>query len=88
MLQQLDAMPDHAQMVGLAFAVDGNIVTVDRFATPALFAKLETELVGSYIASDDGVPHEGHSIAPGDLRKFAERNLATTTDASTEILHR
>jgi len=88
LVQQLDAMPDHAQMVGLAFAVDGNIVAVDRFASPALFAKLETELVGSYIASDDGVPHEGHSIAPGDLRKFAERNLATTTDASSETLHR
>jgi hypothetical protein len=87
-VQELDAMPEHAQMVGLAFAVDGNIVAIDRFAAPALFAKLETELVGSYVASDDGVPHEGHSIAPGDLRKFAERNLPTTTDASTEILHR
>jgi hypothetical protein len=88
MTHQLDAMPDHDRMVGLALAVDGNIVAIDQFASPALFAKLETELVGSYVASDDGVPHEGHSIVPADLRKFAERNLATTTDASTEILHR
>src|ERR1044071_6241351 len=40
---------DRSRMVGYAVALNGSVATVDVFASPALFKKLETKLVRSYL---------------------------------------
>ena len=40
---------DRSRMVGYAVALNGSIATVDVFGSPALFKKLETKLVRSYL---------------------------------------
>ncbi|HEX3766209.1 MAG TPA: DUF6569 family protein [Kofleriaceae bacterium] len=40
---------DRSRMVGFAVALDGAVATVDMFGSPALFGKLETKLVRSYL---------------------------------------
>lgn len=82
--QQLAALPDRANLVGLAVAIDGKVVAIDRFASPQLYQDMESELLGSYAASDDGPPHEGnHTLSPDDVRALAgNQQQATTTDAS------
>lgn len=40
---------DRIRMVGYAVALNGSIATVDVFGSPALFKKLETKLVRSYL---------------------------------------
>lgn len=82
---QLAQVPDRERMVGLAVAIDGKLVAFERFASPALYQQLERELVGAYVASDSGPPHEGRALLPEDVRRFALAT-ATTTDASTIIL--
>ena len=78
----------HARIVGLAQVVDGEVVAIDRFATPELFAGLESELLGSYIASDDGAPHEGRTFLPRDVRALAASPDARRTAASFSVLLR
>jgi hypothetical protein len=81
--QQLQALPEHASVVGLAVAIDGKVVAIDRFASPDLYEQLEGELVGSYVASDGGPPHEGRTLVPDDIRALAGTStLVTTTEAS------
>src|SRR4051812_42538646 len=40
---------DRSRMVGYAVAINGSVATVDVFGSPALFKKLETKLVRSYL---------------------------------------
>ncbi|HEX8108003.1 MAG TPA: DUF6569 family protein [Kofleriaceae bacterium] len=40
---------DRGRMVGYAVALNGSVATVDVFGSPALFKKLETKLVRSYL---------------------------------------
>jgi hypothetical protein len=40
---------DRSRMVGYAVALNGSLATVDVFGSPALFKKLETKLVRSYL---------------------------------------
>jgi len=40
---------DRTRMVGYAVAINGSVATVDVFGSPALFKKLETKLVRSYL---------------------------------------
>jgi hypothetical protein len=85
--QQLLAQLGDERVVGLALAYDGEMIAIDRFATPALFRAHATELVGSYIAGDDGSHHEGKAITPADVRRFdTEEALAKSTGVSTETL--
>lgn len=86
LIAQLAQTQDRQLMVGLAVAVDGKLVAFDRFASPALYGELERELVGSYVASDGGPPHEGHSLIPSDVRAFASLPAAVSTDASFVVL--
>ena len=82
-IRQLGALPERGRMVGLAVAIDGQVVSIDRFASPELYQALEGELVGSYVASDGGPPHEGRTLVPDDVRALAAKTDAvTTTDAS------
>ncbi len=81
--QQLADQPDRDRMVGLAVAIDGRIVAIDRFASPELYQQLERELLGAYVSSDSGPPHEGHTLVPADVRVLATTPGAImTTDAS------
>ncbi len=83
LVQQLTALPERDRIVGLAVAIDGHMVAIDRFASPELYQALEGELVGSYVASDGGPPHEGHTLVPDDLRTLASSpTLVTQTEAS------
>lgn len=45
----LAKLPQNAHLVGFAVAVNGKVATVDVFESPALFKKLQTKLVRSYI---------------------------------------
>ena len=88
-MTQLAALPDHERLVGLVQVVDGAIVSIDRFATPELFVALESELIGSYLASDGGPPHEGHTLLPGDVRGFMSDSWSashTTKTAASTIM--
>jgi len=83
LIRQLAALPERDRMVGLAVAIDGQVVAIDRFSSPDLYQALEGELVGSYVASDGGPPHEGRTLVPDDVRALAAKTDAvTTTDAS------
>ena len=85
--QQLVAQLGDDKLVGLAAAYDGELIALDRFATPALFRAHATELVGSYLAGDDGSHHEGKTITPADVRRFAaDLSLADATDVSSTTL--
>lgn len=57
----LDALPDadRTRMIGYAIALDGKVVGIDMFASPALFAKLERKLVRSYLADAADLPEPG-----------------------------
>jgi len=70
--RQLSALPDRNRLVGLALVVNNAVVEVDRFATPELYGALESELLGSYIASDGLPPHEGKTLVPDDVRAFLD----------------
>jgi hypothetical protein len=80
---QLAQQPDRERMVGLAVGIDGRIVAVERFASPELYQQLEHELLGAYVSSDFGPPHEGHTLVPADVRVLATTPGAVAmTDAS------
>ena len=84
---QLAQLPDRDRIVGLAAALDGEVIAIDRFESPELYRQLEGELLGAYVASDDGVPHEGRNFMPDDIRALAAmRNASRTTEASFEAL--
>ena len=82
------ALPDHDRVVGMAQVIDGEVMSIDRFATPELFAALESELLGSYIASDGAIPHEGRTFLPRDVRALAADPAAHDTAASFVALRR
>lgn len=86
---QLAAQLDDPHLVGLAAAYDGELVAVDRFPTPAIFRAHADELLGSYVAGDDGARHEGAAISPDAVRAFAaDPSLTVTTPLSSETIAR
>lgn len=84
---QLAQVADRQRMVGLAVAIDGKLVAFERFASPALYQQLEQEMLGAYVASDSGPPHEGRALLPADVRAFVTKpDGVVTTEASTIAL--
>jgi hypothetical protein len=84
---QLAAHPDRARMVGVAVAIDGRVLAVERFATPELYRRLEPRLLASYAAGDAGPPSEGRRVSPDDVREVLRlANAASTTEASLNAL--
>ena len=69
----LGALPpaDRGRMVGYAVSLNGAIATVDLFGSPALFKKLETKLVRSYLTE------------AVDIRARANIKPPTSTDVKT-----
>jgi len=82
LVRALAALPDRGALVGLAEVIDGRVVSVERFASAELYGALESELLGAYIASDDGPPHEGRTFLPEDVRAFAALPSSRITAAS------
>ena len=80
--RQLAALPDRRALVGLASVIDGQVVSIERFATPELYGALESELLGSYIASTDVPPHEGRTFLPDDVRALAAKPGNRVTPAA------
>ena len=84
---QLAAHPDRDRMVGVAVAIDGQVLAIDRFASPAVYRDLESKLLGSYVASDFEGLLEGRKLTPEAVRALAEMPSASvTTDASFDAL--
>jgi hypothetical protein len=76
-------------MVGYAVAVNGRVVAVDVFGSPALFARLEKKLLRSYIteAIDEATVAGAPAPSAADVRGFvtrAEAEPATVVYESTE----
>ena len=84
--QLLRRREEHAQRVGFAVAIDGELVALDWFATPALFHQLEYLLLASYLAGTEGRAPERPAIEPAAVRLFAASPLAVETAASTIVL--
>ncbi len=84
---QLAAHPDRAQMVGVAVAIDGRVLAVDRFATPDLYRRYEPRLLASYAAGDEGMPVEGRRVRPDDIRALLRApGGVSSTEASLGAL--
>jgi len=85
---------DRARMVGYAVALNGAVATVDVFGSPALFKKLETKLVRSYLteAIDVAAHKDIKPPSPADVKLFiadaekaAEQPSYDTAVAATAI---
>jgi hypothetical protein len=85
---------DRARMVGYAVALNGKVATVDVFGSPALFKKLETKLVRSYLteAVDVARQKDVKPPAPADVKAFmadadkaAEARSYDTAAAETKV---
>lgn len=84
LLSRLAAHPDRPRMVGVAVALDGRVVGLDRFATPSLYRRLEPLLLASYIAGASGPPHEGQRVTPDAIRALLR--FSVSTEASLTAL--
>jgi hypothetical protein len=83
---QLAALPDRSHLVGLVAVSGTKLIDLVRFTTPELYGQYEHELLGSYIASDDGPPHEGRTLLPADVRTFVATGKRRATDAAIHIV--
>lgn len=87
LLAQLAKHPAREHIVGLVVVIGGRIIAIDRFATPALYHALESELVAAYAASDHDVVTEGRLVTPAAVREFAQHAWGLqTTEASYVLL--
>jgi hypothetical protein len=86
---------DRARMIGYAVALNGAVVTVDLFGSPALFRKLETKLVRSYLTESIDVPARKGSGAPSEaeVKSFmadadkAEEKKSYDTDVAETVVN-
>jgi hypothetical protein len=85
---------DRSRMVGYAVALNGSVATVDVFASPALFKKLETKLVRSYLteAIDIAAKKDVKPPTPTEVKSFmadaekaAEQRSYDTPAAETSV---
>src|SRR5205823_3240407 len=51
------------RILGVAAAVNGRIITVDRFATPELFAQYRDQILDSIFVAAAGVPEQSGAAA-------------------------
>ena len=82
LVKQLESLEVRPNIVGLAVAIDGQVVAIDRLATPELYRRLEGKLIASYLPATTGAPPEGKRVAPADVRKLATEVTGTQTTAS------
>ncbi|HEX2691879.1 MAG TPA: DUF6569 family protein [Kofleriaceae bacterium] len=85
---------DRARMVGYAVALNGAVATVDLFGSPALFKKLETKLIHSYLTEAVDLTAQKNAKPPSaaDVRSFmfdadkAAENKSYDTAAATTVI--
>lgn len=87
LLEKLGELEERNQMIGLAVAIDGQLVAFERMATPELYRALEPRLLASYLPNTDGSPKTEVEIKPDDVRAFA-KGPARTTAASFVVLRK
>jgi hypothetical protein len=83
LIKQLELLEERPNIIGLAVAIDGQVVAIDRLANPDLYRQLEGKLIASYLPATSGPPAEGKRIAPDDVRKLM---VATNGPAATASL--
>ncbi len=86
LVKQLELFEERPNIVGLAVAIDGQVVAIDRLATPELYRQLEGKLIASYLPATSGPPAEGKRIAPDEVRKLAAATPGHATTASLSIM--
>lgn len=86
---------DRSRMVGYAVALNGEVATVDVFGSPALFKKLETKLVRSYLteAVDIAAKKDARPPTQADVKAFmadadkAAEQKSYDTDAAETVVN-
>jgi len=86
---------DRTRMVGYAVALNGAVATVDLFGSPALFQKLETKLVRSYLteAVDLAAQKDVKPPSTADVKSFmadadkAAEQKSYDTDAAATVIN-
>ena len=86
LVKQLSLLEERPNIVGLAVAIDGQVVAIDRLARPDLYRQLEGKLIASYLPATSGPPTEGKRVAPDDVRKLTAQTTGSQTEASLSIM--
>jgi hypothetical protein len=89
----LGALADHDRVVGIAAAIDGTVVAIERFESPALFRSVAPMLVSSYLASATLAPRRDKSTTTNvptaaDVRDVVYDGKTRLGPASTTTLRR
>ena len=87
---------DKAHLVGFAVSVNGQVATIDLFQSPALFKKLQSKLVRSYIteAVDTKAKKEAKPPTDKDIKAFvadaekAKSEASYATDSSDTTVNK
>jgi hypothetical protein len=74
----LDRLPEKASLVGVVAAVNGRITSVERFASPDLFARYRDSILSAMTLSAVDVPEAAVAAPPkaGDVQAFVEKTRA------------
>jgi hypothetical protein len=72
---QLASLPERDRVVGVALALEGRLISVDVFATPELYAKMEPKLLGSFVAQAVDAGKEMRTPRPAEIKDL----LSTAT---------
>jgi hypothetical protein len=78
-VRRLDALPEAGELVGLAAAVNGRIVSVDAFATPALFAQYRDRILDAAIVGAQGVAEDRKAPRASPATVYEFMNKANTS---------
>lgn len=76
---ELDAVnrrEERRKTVGVAVAVDGKVIAIERFANAQLFHDLRETVIASYLPSSVGKPRDEGRVSAKDVRAFKERTGA------------
>ncbi len=84
----LSALEERQRIVGLAVAIDGKVVAIDRFATPELYRMEEPMLLAAYLPATDGASEETKKVSPANVRELAKSAGGMSTEASFSVLAR
>ena len=85
-IAQLMGLEERQQIVGLAVAIDGQVVAIDQLASPELYRQLESELLASYMPETEGPQAEGKKLSPDDVRALVTSGKGTVTVGSSVVL--
>lgn len=67
-MAKLAVLPERDNLVGVAVALEGRLVSVDVLATPALYQAMERKLLGSFVAQAIDAHREIRNPRPAEIR--------------------